>query len=130
MATQQTLLEAIQALTMAMQVLLAQTTNSNKTLIQKPTPYNGKSSPDACRFLAALHLYARESGTKLNYRRAPTDNNPSLWAANHQKWVKTELSFLQDDAAVWATLFIEKMVNGEVAFATMAGVLQSLPPAL
>ena len=80
--------------------------------------------------MAAFHLYARESGTKLNYRCTPTKDNLSLWAADHQKWVKTVLSFLQDDAAVWATPFIEKMVNGEVAFATWQEFCKGIPPAL
>ena len=121
MASAQAVLDALAALTAATQALLAKAnadTPGEKSLIQKPTPYNGKSSPDARRFLAAFHLYAGEAGSKLNDRRTPTPDNPSPWAANHQKWIKTALSFLQDDAAVWATPYIEKLVNGEPAFNT------------
>ena len=39
---------------------------SDKSLIQKPLPYMGKSSPDARCFIAAFTLYAQDTGTKLN----------------------------------------------------------------
>ena len=69
MASAQAVLDALAALTAATQALVAKAnadTSGEKTLIQKPTPYNGKSSPDARRFLAAFHLYAGEAGSKLN----------------------------------------------------------------
>ena len=42
------------------------TAGTNKSLIQKPSPYMGKSSPDARRFIAAFTLYTQDTGTKLN----------------------------------------------------------------
>ena len=36
--------------------------------------------------------------------------------ADDQKWIRIALSFLQDEAAVWATPYIEKMVKDKIAF--------------
>ncbi|EPT05670.1 hypothetical protein FOMPIDRAFT_1090233, partial [Fomitopsis schrenkii] len=93
----------------------ASTSGNDKSLIQKPSPYNGKSSPDARRFIAAFTLYAQESGTKLNH--TVTVGTETKWMSDDQKWIKTALSFLQDEAAVWATPHIEKMVTDQKAFA-------------
>ena len=40
--------------------------SNDKSLIQKPWPYTGKSSPDVCHFIVAFTLYAQDMGTKLN----------------------------------------------------------------
>ena len=42
--------------------------SNEKSMIQKPSPYTGKSSTDARRFITAFTLYAQDTGTKLNER--------------------------------------------------------------
>ena len=100
----------------SLSMLLDRTTTAgtDKSLIQKPSPYMGKSSPDVCCFIAAFTLYAQDTGTKLNTR--VTVSAEQKWKADNQKWIRTALSFLQDEAAVWATPYIEKMVKDEITF--------------
>lgn len=90
---------------------------SSKSTVQKPATYSGKSSPDARRFIAAFLLYAQETGNKLNsIVTMPTGE--AKWQPDQQKWIRTALSFLTDEAAVWATPHIEAMVQDKEAFAT------------
>ena len=102
----------------SLSTLLDRTTigGADKSLIQKPSPYTGKSSPDARRFIAAFTLYAQDTGTKLNTRVMVGEEQK--WKPDGQKWIQTALSFLQDEAAVWATPYIEKMVKDQIAFPT------------
>ena len=90
--------------------------SNKKSMIQKPSPYTGKSSPDACHFIAAFTLYAQDTGTKLNSHITVSDEQK--WKADDQKWIRTALSFLQDEAVVWAMPYIEKMVKDEITFPT------------
>ena len=92
------------------------TAGTDKSLIQKPSPYTGKSSPDVHCFIVAFTLYAQDMGTKLN--TSVTVGEERKWKLDDQKWIWTALSFLQDEAAVWATPYIEKMVKDEIAFPT------------
>ena len=92
------------------------TAGTDKSLIQKPSPYTGKSSPDACHFIAAFTLHAQDTGTKLNERVMV--GTELRWKLGDQKWIRTALSFLQDEAAVWAMPYIEKMVKDKIAFPT------------
>ncbi|TFY63253.1 hypothetical protein EVJ58_g3353 [Rhodofomes roseus] len=84
--------------------------SDNKSTVQRPATYSGKSSPDARRFVAAFSLYAQEMGSKLNTRVG------DLWQRDDQRWVRSALSFLTDEAAVWATPYIEAMVAEKPAF--------------
>ena len=102
----------------SLSTLLDRTTmaGTNKSLIQKPSPYTGKSSPDVRHFIVAFTLYAQDMGMKLNTH--VTVGAEQKWKADNQKWIRTALSFLQDEAAVWATPYIKKMVKNEIAFST------------
>ena len=92
------------------------TAGADKSLIQKPSPYMGKSSPDAHCFIAVFTLYAQDTGTKLN--ECVMVSTEQKWKAGDQKWIWMALSFLQDEAAVWATPYIEKMVKDKITFPT------------
>lgn len=67
--------------------------NTNKG-VGKPQNYDGKRSNDAHRFLAAFELWS--SGI------------PSL-ASDQQNCIKSAISFLEGDAAIWATPISEKI---------------------
>lgn len=56
---------------------------NDKSLIQKPWPYTGKSSPDVCHFIVAFTLYAQDMGTKLNEH--VTVGTELWWKLNDQK---------------------------------------------
>lgn len=75
--------------------------SDSKSTIQKPSPYDGKTSVDACRFIAVFAMYGHSLGNKLN--NAAGVRNDSLW-------IGTALSFLRDEAAVWATPYVEDLV--------------------
>ena len=64
----------------------------------------------------AFTLYAQDTGMKLN--KCVTIGTELRWKPDNQKWIWTALSFLQDEAALWATPYIRKMVKDEIAFPT------------
>ncbi|KAF5378699.1 hypothetical protein D9757_010786 [Collybiopsis confluens] len=68
--------------------------NNNKG-VSKPHNYNGIGSEDACRFLAAFEVWAQG----IPNLRALTGNEP----------VKSAISFLEGDAAIWATPIAENI---------------------
>ena len=76
----------------------------------------GKPSLDAHHFMVAFTSYAQDMGTKLN--KCVTVGMELRWKPDDQKWIRTALSFIQDEAAVWVTPYIEKMVKDEIAFPT------------
>jgi hypothetical protein len=105
LATNQTALQT--ALTSIVQSL-----NTNKG-VSKPQNYDGKRSDDARRFLAAFELWA--------------DGIPAL-ASDDQKRIKSAISFLEGDAAIWATPISEnisqvanKVANVALAYPTWTG---------
>lgn len=78
-----------QGLQTALTSLLSQSGNAKG--VAKPSNYDGKRGDDARRFLAAFNLYA--------------DNIPSL--SDYKKRITSAISFLEGDAAIWATPFSE-----------------------
>lgn len=81
--------------------------SDSKSTIQKPSPYDGKTSVDAHHFIAVFIMYAHSLGNKLN--TAAGVRNDSLW-------IGTALSFLRDEAAVWATPYVEDLVAHRTPF--------------
>lgn len=107
--------QAIAALTTAVTTLTTTVNNGNQIrndnaerqldkAIQKPTPFKGTSSADARRFLAAFAAYAFSTGPLLNER-----GDDGRFHRHDQKWIFSALSFLQDDAAIWATPYMERI---------------------
>ncbi|KAF5385448.1 hypothetical protein D9757_005320 [Collybiopsis confluens] len=68
--------------------------NNNKG-VSKPHNYNGIGSEDARRFLAAFEVWAQ--------------GIPNLRALTGNKPVKSAISFLEGDAAIWATPIAENI---------------------
>ncbi|KAI3614279.1 hypothetical protein WG66_000055 [Moniliophthora roreri] len=62
---------------------------------------------NACQFIAAFSLYAQSQRAALN--RANADGT---WARDDGLWIHSALTFMQDDAAVWATPAIEEVAQG------------------
>ena len=62
--------------------------------VSKPQNYDGKSSEDARRFLAAFELWSQDI--------------PRL-AHNGPERIKSAISFLEGDAAIWATPLSENI---------------------
>ena len=70
-----------------------------KSVIQRPAPFNGKGREDARRFLAAFDLWA-------NDQKALKDAAGNIVAVNY---IKAFITFLTDDAAIWAMPIMEKL---------------------
>lgn len=82
-----------------------------KNTVQTPAPFKGTSSADARRFLAAFTLYAMSAGRAMNSVDAV-----GRYVARHDAWIRTALSFLQDEVALWATPYMEQVALGQSPF--------------
>ncbi|ESK81001.1 hypothetical protein Moror_7608 [Moniliophthora roreri MCA 2997] len=83
-------------------------TPSDQKPFQKPSAFTGKlGGANACQFIAAFSLYAQSQRAVLN--RANADGT---WARDDGLWIRLALTFMQDDAAVWATLAMEEVAQG------------------
>lgn len=110
--------QALTALTQAVTTLTTTVNNRQqgtpeRTLdkaLQKPMPFKGNSSADARRFLAAFSTYAMTTGSLLNNATAD-----GAYAPDDRKWIVSALTFLQDEAAIWATPYLETVAEAEVA---------------
>lgn len=78
-----------------------------KLYVQRPATYNGKTPADARRFLAVYKAWASDQGTGMQINRE-TVAAPA-WVTNNKLWIITACSFLEGDAAEWATSIIEGM---------------------
>jgi hypothetical protein len=85
---------------------------SKAKAVQKPTPFKGEMGSDARRFLAAFTTWARVQGTALN----TVDRQGTFVDAHDSEWIRAALSYLQDDAAIWATPAMEEFATGQVPF--------------
>lgn len=85
---------------------------SKAKAVQKPSPFKGLQGSDARRFLAAFTMWAMAQGTALNtvdQQGTPVDRRDS-------EWIRAALSYLQDDAAIWASPAMEEFANAGVPF--------------
>ena len=98
-----------------LQKVLSTLTNQLSTNkgVSKPQNYEGKRSDDACRFMAAFELWAR--------------GVPAL-ANSDQERIKSAISFLEGEAAIWATPISEnisqvdaKVPNVTLVYTTWGG---------
>lgn len=78
-----------------------------KSYVQHPATYNGKTPADARRFLVAYKAWALDQGTGMQNNQG-TAAAPA-WIANDKLWIITACSFLEGDAADWATSIVEGM---------------------
>ena len=81
-------------------------------VVMRPTPYAGTGGDDARRFLAAFTMWAMAQGSSLNV----IDGQGNLMDRRDGKWIRAALSFLVDDAAVWAAPAMEVFTDGLVPF--------------
>jgi hypothetical protein len=111
-------LDAMTQLTQAMATLtnvptmqLANNLSKAKA-VQKPSPFKGDQGSDAQQFLAAFTMWVMAQGMALNMV------NQHGEAVDHRdmEWIRATLSYLQDDAAVWASPAMEEFAVGRVPF--------------
>lgn len=93
-----------------------------KSAVQLPTLFKEGSSADARRFLAVFTLYAMLAGRSLNTVNLVTQNV----TARHDMWIRAALLFMQDEAALWATPYMEEFANGTVPFNGIWGIFKDL----
>ncbi len=105
--------QSMALLTQSMMALVTATTTSNTSkAMQKPAPFKGEQGGEVCRFLAAFTMWAMSQGSALNV--LDPQGNPT-WARDDQ-WICTMLSYLQDDAAIWATPAMEALTQGNLPY--------------
>jgi hypothetical protein len=85
---------------------------SKAKAVQKPSPFKGEHGSDARRFLAAYDMWATAQGTALN--TVDREGNPV--ARKEMEWIRAALSYLQDDASIWAAPSMEIFASGGVPF--------------
>jgi hypothetical protein len=85
---------------------------SKAKAVQKPSPFKGEQGSDARRFLAAFTMWGMAQGTALN----TVDQQGTAVDRPDSEWICTALSYLQDDAAIWASPAMEEFANGGVPF--------------
>lgn len=78
-----------------------------KSYVQRPTVYNSKMPADARRFLATYKAWASDQGTGMQVNRGTAA--ALAWVTNDKLWIITAYSFLEGDAADWATSIVEGM---------------------
>lgn len=69
--------------------------------------YNGKTPADARRFLAAYKAWASDQGTSMLTNRGMAAT--PAWVTNDKLWIIMACSFLEGDAANWATSIVEEI---------------------
>ena len=80
--------------------------------VQKPSPFKGEHGSDACQFLAAFTMWAMAQGTALNI----VDQQGTAIGRRDMEWIRAALSYLQDDASIWASLAMEEFATSGVPF--------------
>ncbi|EKM54642.1 uncharacterized protein PHACADRAFT_197072 [Phanerochaete carnosa HHB-10118-sp] len=91
----------------------------SRSFVEKPSTFNGKLSEKARLFRSAFHIYVR--GNKEIF--ALRDANEAIildtsgnWTMDPLKMITGILSFMTDDAAVWARPHIEDLSDGRTPF--------------
>lgn len=85
---------------------------SKAKAVQKPSPFKGDHGTDARRFLAAFTMWAMAQGTALNV----VDQQGNAVSRRDTDWIRAALSYLQDDASVWASPAMEEFASGGAPF--------------
>lgn len=107
-------------------------TTTPKRYVQKPSTYDGKRADEARRFLAAFRVWAQDQREGLStpiqaplldsqgQQRRDAQGNPrtfTQYQPDVTRWVPAALTFLTDDAAIWATTVLESIGNGRMPYA-------------
>jgi hypothetical protein len=103
-----------EAKTQLANVSAMQLTNSMSSpkLVNRPAPFSGGRGDNARRFLAAFTLWGMSQGAGLNV----LDVQGNAIRRRDAEWIRTALSFLEDDVAVWGAPAMEDFTNGILPF--------------
>jgi len=88
------------------------TSVSKTSSVMKPVPFKGESGDDARRFLAGFTLWAMAQGTGMNV----VDHQGVAVRRRDFEWIRAVLSFMESDAAVWASPAMEQFAEGRIPF--------------
>jgi hypothetical protein len=80
--------------------------------VQKPSPFKGEHGTDMWHFLAAFTMWAMAQGTTLNV----VDQQGMAVDRCDMEWICAMLSYLQDDALIWAAPAMEEFADRGVPF--------------
>jgi hypothetical protein len=96
------------------------TSVSKTSSVMKPVPFKGQSGDDARRFLAGFTLWAMTQGTGMNV----IDHQGVAVRRRDLEWIRAVLSFMEDDAAVWASPAMEQFAEARIPFGGNWGLFQ------
>jgi len=82
--------------------------------VQKPSPFKGECSDNTHCFFVAFTMWVMAQGTALNVVDQQGDPVDQCDA----EWIRAALSYLQDDAAVWAVPVMEEFTEGTAPFSS------------
>ena len=94
---------------------------SKVKVVQKPSPFKGEQGSDARRFLGAYEMWAAAQGTALNV----VDRQGGEVQPREADWIRAALSFLQDEAAIWASPAMEEFARGVAPFGGQWGTFRA-----
>jgi hypothetical protein len=99
-----TLTQAMATMTQGIATMAAArpTINVSTQALEKPEKYKGKIGPDARRFLTSFTVWAASTQGHMNQQQAD-----GSYLRDDQIWIRTALTFMQGDAAIWAQPFLE-----------------------
>jgi hypothetical protein len=80
--------------------------------VQKPSPLKGEHSTDVRRFLATFTMWAMAQGTALNV----VDQQRMAIDCCDMEWIRAALSYLQNNASIWAAPAMEEFADRGVPF--------------
>jgi len=85
---------------------------SKAKAVQKPSPFKGEQGSDARWFLVAYTMWAMTQGTALNV----VDQQGNPVDRKETEWIRAALSYLQDDASIWASPSMKEFADGGAPF--------------
>jgi len=85
---------------------------SKAKAVQKPFPFKGEQGSDVRRFLTAFTMWVMAQDTALNI----IDQQGNAVSHHDLEWICATLSYLQDNAAIWASPTMEEFVTRHVPF--------------
>lgn len=115
------LIQQSQALTTSVQTLInnPQSTRNERSVVEKPQPFKGNGSEHARVFWSAFIIYARNHEREFGVNDVngrPLFDVHNQRVLNQTKLITSFLTFMQDEAAVWARPQLEMLAENRVIY--------------
>jgi hypothetical protein len=116
----QTLITTTQTLAISMQGLVNKLNgNHPRSVVKKPQPFKGNGSENARVFQSAFMVFAQDQEREFSLYGSngqPVQDVNGEQLANQKKLMTSFLTYMQDEAAVWACPQLELLAEGKEVF--------------